>query len=83
MKVSFTGARTPPAVAITSSRRSPLAVSGTRAPCTTSPVTVTVLLTGLVTVTRTCGWIALPVSALTISSWIASVVRPAACTSPA
>jgi hypothetical protein len=41
----LTGARMPPAAAMTSITRSPLTLSGTLAPLATSPVTVTLLLT--------------------------------------
>ena len=81
--ISLTGARTPPAWATTSRMRSPLGVSGTRAPLATSPPTVTVLLIGLLTLTRTCGWMALPSSARSISAWTDSVVRPITLTCPA
>ena len=81
--VSLTGARTPPALATTSRMRSPLAVSGMRAPDATSPVTVTVLLIGLTTFTSTCGWMALPSRARSISTCTSSVVRPATAMRPA
>ncbi|VUD75110.1 hypothetical protein MET9862_05752 [Methylobacterium symbioticum] len=72
MKVSLTGERTPPAEATTSSRRSPRMVSGMRAPAAASPVTVTVWESGLVTLTRTWGWMALPASSFSMrlcTSW--------------
>ena len=63
--------------------RSPLALRGTRAPPETSPVTVTVLLTGLVTLTSTCGWMALPSSAFSMLVCTAAVVRPRTAMRPA
>ena len=82
-KVSLTGARMPPAVATTSSRRSPFMESGTRAPCVTSPPTVAVLLIGRVTFTSTCGWMALPSSAFSTTSCTSAVLRPRTRTRPA
>ena len=67
-KVSATGVRTPPAWAMTSSRRSPRPDSGTRMPMAASPVTVADCEIGLVTETSTCGWIALPASSVSISA---------------
>ncbi|GJE08956.1 hypothetical protein AOPFMNJM_4304 [Methylobacterium jeotgali] len=82
-KVSETAARTPPAEATTSRRRSPLPESGTRAPAVTSPVTVTVWETGLVTETRTWGWMALPASSASIRAWTSWGLRPATWMRPA
>ncbi len=82
-KVSETGERTPPAVAMTSSRRSPWPVSGRRAPATASPVTVTVCEIGLVTETSTCGWMALPASSFSMSACTSCGRRPATAMRPA
>ncbi|GJE78676.1 hypothetical protein BGCPKDLD_5298 [Methylorubrum suomiense] len=82
-KVSATGVRTPPARAITSSRRSPRPVRGTRVPVADSPVTVTDCETGRVTLTSTCGWIALPASSASIRLWTSWVRRPATGMRPA
>ncbi|GJE45899.1 hypothetical protein AEGHOMDF_5099 [Methylobacterium soli] len=82
-KVSETGARTPPAEATTSSRRSPRPESGTRAPLVTSPVTVTAWEIGLVTETSTWGWMALPASSDSIRAWTSWGRRPATWMRPA
>ena len=82
--VSCTGALSPPAeVAITSSSRSPRAVSGMRPPPTTSPVTVTALDTLLTRLTMAWGAMALPVSRSTMVASTCGGVWPATLTRPA
>jgi hypothetical protein len=60
-----------------------LTLRGTRAPAATSPPTLTLSLTGRVTLTSACGWIALPSSAFSIVAWTARVVWPATAIRPA
>jgi hypothetical protein len=83
MKASCTGARTPPAVAMTSSTLSPRVDSGTRAPLVTSPVSVTVLLILLATLTKACGSIALPDRRSTMAASTCGGVSPTTWTRPA
>ncbi len=103
-KVSFTGAATPPAVAMTSSRRSPFSVRGTRPPprletgpprlaaarrappppgAAASPSTVTLVLSGELTVRSTCAWIALPASSCSIWACTSGARLPATLMRPA
>ncbi|GJD92807.1 hypothetical protein BHAOGJBA_6367 [Methylobacterium hispanicum] len=82
-KVSLTAERTPPAVAMMSSRRSPRVESGMRAPAAPSPVTVTACEIGLVMVTSTWGWMALPASSFSMSAWTSWGLRPSTWMRPA
>ena len=83
MKLSLAGALMPPAMAMTSSNRSPRAVSGTRDPLMASPPTVTLLDTFFDSVTIACGSIALPVRRSTIVFSTSGVVCPTTLTRPA
>ena len=77
------GCFTPPAIAIASSNFSCLGVRGNKTLLVTSPTTVTLALVLRVKRTITCGKLALPLKAWTISLAISSVVLPAALMLPA
>ncbi len=77
-----TGWRTPPAAAKASSKRSPLGVKGMRKLAATSPTTVTLELALRITLTSTCGKLALALSALVMVTSISWGDWPAALTAP-
>ena len=81
-KLSQAGALVPPEAAMRSSRRSPFKLSSTRPGVLTSPVSVTKAEALRVTVTMTCGSMALSRKAAATAVCTSTGVRPAAATSP-